>query len=149
MHLQTCTRCVCIMMYQQKLECGMCWSVRVGVQLNRMAVLTAHQMGSARIGTSRATSVADPQGECWDVEGLYICDASALPTSTGAPASAPMKYHERENRHPLLLSVVQPYELNCARSPGLLVSRRRKLRSCKSLPKTWRACRLLQGSPKI
>ncbi len=48
-----------------------------------MAVLTAHQMGSARIGTSRATSVADPNGHCWDVEGLYICDASALPTSTG------------------------------------------------------------------
>ncbi|CAL8466534.1 g6070 [Coccomyxa elongata] len=54
-----------------------------GVRLNKMAVLTAHQMGSARMGTSRATSVADPNGHCWDVEGLYICDASALPTSTG------------------------------------------------------------------
>jgi long-chain-alcohol oxidase len=57
--------------------------VRAGVRLNRMALLTAHQMGSARIGSSRSCSVADPNGHCWDVEGLYICDASALPTSTG------------------------------------------------------------------
>lgn len=58
-----------------------------------MAVLTAHQMGSARLGTSRATSVANPQGECWDARGLYICDASALPTSTGETLARPSLRH--------------------------------------------------------
>jgi choline dehydrogenase-like flavoprotein len=57
-----------------------------GIRLNRMAVLTAHQMGSARIGVSREASVCDPAGQCWDVQGLYVADASALPTSTGDPA---------------------------------------------------------------
>ena len=58
-----------------------------GVRLNRMAVLSAHQMGSARIGNSRESSVADPDGQCWDAAGLYIFDASALPTSTGDPTT--------------------------------------------------------------
>lgn len=26
----------------------------------------------------------DPQGECWEVAGLYCCDGSTFPTPTGA-----------------------------------------------------------------
>ncbi len=58
------------------------------MRLNKLAVLTAHQMGSARIGVSREASVADPEGQCWDVANLYIADASALPTSSGAASLA-------------------------------------------------------------
>jgi choline dehydrogenase-like flavoprotein len=39
-------------------------------------------MGSARMGVSASTSVVDPWGAVWDVPGLYLMDASILPTST-------------------------------------------------------------------
>lgn len=49
-----------------------------------MAILTAHQMGSARLGVARDSSVVDAHGECWDVQNLYVADAALMPTSTGA-----------------------------------------------------------------
>lgn len=45
---------------------------------------SAHQMGSARMGTDPATSVADPEGRLHDTPGVWIGDASAFPTATGA-----------------------------------------------------------------
>jgi len=45
---------------------------------------SAHQMGSARMGTDPATSVAGPTGELHDVEGVWIGDTSAFPTPSGA-----------------------------------------------------------------
>ncbi|HEX9045160.1 MAG TPA: GMC family oxidoreductase [Candidatus Limnocylindrales bacterium] len=56
---------------------------RADVGPNRVLLFTAHQMSSCRIGRDRRTSVADPDGQAWDVRGLWIGDASALPTSTG------------------------------------------------------------------
>ncbi len=50
---------------------------------NRILLFTAHQMSSCRIGADRRTSVADPDGRVWDVPGLYVTDASALPSATG------------------------------------------------------------------
>ena len=50
-----------------------------------MAVFSAHQMGSARMGASPHSSVADPDGLSWDVAGLYLADASVFPTPTGTP----------------------------------------------------------------
>ena len=41
----------------------------------------SHQCGTARMGHDPATSVTDPFGRCHDVENLFICDASLLPTS--------------------------------------------------------------------
>ncbi|KUI06164.1 GMC family oxidoreductase [Mycobacterium sp. IS-3022] len=46
-------------------------------------LFSAHQMSSCRMGTDPATSVADPLGELHDTPGVYIGDASALPTATG------------------------------------------------------------------
>ena len=46
-------------------------------------VFTAHQMGSCRMGTDPATSVADPWGELHDTQGVWIGDASAFPTASG------------------------------------------------------------------
>jgi choline dehydrogenase-like flavoprotein len=48
---------------------------------------SAHQLGSARMGADPATSVADPHGQLHDVPGVWIGDASAMPTS---PAVNPM-----------------------------------------------------------
>jgi choline dehydrogenase-like flavoprotein len=45
---------------------------------------SAHQMGSARMGTDPATSVAQPTGELHDVPGVWIGDTSAFPTPSGA-----------------------------------------------------------------
>jgi choline dehydrogenase-like flavoprotein len=45
---------------------------------------SAHQMGSARMGTDPATSVADPEGRLHDTGGVWVGDTSAFPTPTGA-----------------------------------------------------------------
>jgi len=44
---------------------------------------SAHQMGSARMGTDPTTSVADPWGQLHDVKGVWIGDTSAFPTAVG------------------------------------------------------------------
>jgi acyl-CoA reductase-like NAD-dependent aldehyde dehydrogenase/choline dehydrogenase-like flavoprotein len=46
-------------------------------------VFTAHQMGSCRMGSDPATSVANPLGELHDTPGVWIGDASAFPTASG------------------------------------------------------------------
>ena len=44
---------------------------------------SAHQMGSCRLGADPATSVADGRGELHDTPGVWVGDASALPTAPG------------------------------------------------------------------
>jgi choline dehydrogenase-like flavoprotein len=44
---------------------------------------SAHQMGSARMGTDPSTSVAKPDGELHDVAGVWIGDTSVFPTALG------------------------------------------------------------------
>ncbi len=50
---------------------------------NDIAAFTAHQMGSCRMGSDPAESVADGLGELHDTEGVWIGDASAFPTAPG------------------------------------------------------------------
>ena len=54
-----------------------------GVRKNRTAVMSAHQMGTARLGGDPKTSAADPDGQTWQTAGVYVCDGSAFPTSSG------------------------------------------------------------------
>jgi len=49
-----------------------------------IAMGSAHQMGSARMGTDPNDSVADPTGQLHDVKGVWIGDTSAFPTPSGA-----------------------------------------------------------------
>jgi choline dehydrogenase-like flavoprotein len=49
-----------------------------------IALGSAHQMGTARMGTDPSTSVAGPTGELHDVPGVWIGDTSAFPTPSGA-----------------------------------------------------------------
>jgi choline dehydrogenase-like flavoprotein len=44
---------------------------------------TAHQMGSCRMGTYPQSSVVDPHGKVWGVDGVYVCDASVFPSASG------------------------------------------------------------------
>ncbi|MEU4164594.1 GMC family oxidoreductase [Actinoplanes sp. NPDC026670] len=56
---------------------------RVPLQAGGMTLFSAHQMGSCRMGSDPATSVADPRGELHDTPGVWIGDASAFPTPSG------------------------------------------------------------------
>jgi len=47
------------------------------------AIFSAHQMGTCRMGSDRATSVANPWGELHDTPGVWVGDASAFPTASG------------------------------------------------------------------
>ena len=50
---------------------------------NDVAAFTAHQMGSCRMGSDPAQSVADGHGQLHDTSGVWIGDASAFPTAPG------------------------------------------------------------------
>ncbi|XP_019155816.1 PREDICTED: long-chain-alcohol oxidase FAO4A-like [Ipomoea nil] len=44
---------------------------------------SAHQMGSCRMGVDPRSSVVNPMGETWEVEGLFLADSSVFPTALG------------------------------------------------------------------
>lgn len=44
--------------------------------------VSMHQCGTARFGNDPKTSVLDPNCKVWDVDNLYVVDASFLPSST-------------------------------------------------------------------
>ncbi|MGC5024738.1 GMC family oxidoreductase N-terminal domain-containing protein [Tsukamurella sp. DT100] len=46
-------------------------------------VFSAHQMCSAPLGADPVTSVANPSGELHDTRGVWIADASGMPTCSG------------------------------------------------------------------
>jgi choline dehydrogenase-like flavoprotein len=50
---------------------------------NDVAAFTAHQMGSCRMGSDPAESVADGRGELHDTRGVWIGDGSAFPSAPG------------------------------------------------------------------
>ena len=50
---------------------------------NRLALFTAHPMGSARAGRDPKTSAAKPTGECHEVRNLWIGDGSIFPSAPG------------------------------------------------------------------
>jgi choline dehydrogenase-like flavoprotein len=53
------------------------------VTANRILLFSAHQMSSCRIGKDASTSVADPDGQVHGTPGVWVTDASAMPTSSG------------------------------------------------------------------
>jgi choline dehydrogenase-like flavoprotein len=63
---------------------------------------SAHQMGSCRMGTDPATSVADGTGALHDVAGAWIGDASALPTAPGVNPMLTVMAMARRTAHAIL-----------------------------------------------
>lgn len=44
---------------------------------------SAHQMGTARMGSHKGNSVVDFKGRVWGTEGLYVADTSVFPSASG------------------------------------------------------------------
>jgi choline dehydrogenase-like flavoprotein len=56
---------------------------RVPLAAGGFRLFCAHQMGTCRMGSDPATSVANPWGQLHDTSGVWIGDASAFPTASG------------------------------------------------------------------
>jgi choline dehydrogenase-like flavoprotein len=54
-----------------------------GLAANDIGLFSAHVNGTCRMGTDRATSGTNPNGERWDAPGLFVADGSLLPTAPG------------------------------------------------------------------
>ncbi|KAL2263197.1 hypothetical protein VTK26DRAFT_7771 [Humicola hyalothermophila] len=44
---------------------------------------SAHQMGTCRMSAKAKDGVVDPRGRVWGTDGLYVADASVLPSASG------------------------------------------------------------------
>jgi choline dehydrogenase-like flavoprotein len=55
----------------------------VGISANRVGLFSAHQMGTCKMGVSPKVGAVKPDGETWEVKGLYVADASLFPTASG------------------------------------------------------------------
>jgi choline dehydrogenase-like flavoprotein len=55
----------------------------VDVPVDRMSIYASHPMGTCRMSSDKTKGVVKTTGESWDVEGLYVSDASVFPTSLG------------------------------------------------------------------
>ena len=75
---------------------------RVPVGAGGLAGMSAHQMGSARMGHDPATSVADPEGQLHDVGGVWVGDTSAFPTSSGVNPMVTCMALARRTAHAIL-----------------------------------------------
>ncbi len=54
-----------------------------GTQANRLAVFSAHQMGTARMNAHPTRGVTDPFGHVHGIEGLMVTDSSVFPLASG------------------------------------------------------------------
>jgi hypothetical protein len=78
------------------------WLARLAAASHRGTSYSAHQMGSCRMGADPATSVADGRGELHDVKGVWIGDASALPTAPGVNPMLTIMALARRTAHAII-----------------------------------------------
>lgn len=72
------------------------------LRLPHRVVGSAHQMGTARMGTDTATSVADPEGQVHTTPGVWIGDTSAFPSALGVNPMLTCMALSRRTAHAIL-----------------------------------------------
>ena len=73
---------------------------RRGYGPGQMAYVSFHQMGACRMGLDPATSVIGEDGECHQLKGLFVTDASAFPSASGVnPMLTIMAMAQQASRH--------------------------------------------------
>lgn len=73
---------------------------RMAIDPCRMALFSAHQMGTAAMGGDPTRSVTDSWGRCHGYRNLFVCDASLFPTSLGVnPQITVAALADRTARH--------------------------------------------------
>jgi choline dehydrogenase-like flavoprotein len=67
---------------------------------DQVECLTVHAMGTCKMGSDPRNSVVDPHGQCWDLPGLFVADASVFPGPIGVnPQVTIMALATRTGRH--------------------------------------------------
>lgn len=75
---------------------------RMAIEPCRMALFSAHQMGTAAMGADPDRSVTDSWGRCHGYANLFVCDGSLFPTSLGVnPQITIAALADRTARHVL------------------------------------------------
>jgi choline dehydrogenase-like flavoprotein len=69
---------------------------------NDRVAYSAHQMGSCRLGADPGSSVADGWGQLHDAQGVWVGDASALPTAPGVNPMLTIMALARRTAHAIL-----------------------------------------------
>ena len=70
-----------------------------------VALISAHQQGTARMAPRRADGAMDPDGRIYGTRGVYVLDSSAFPTSASSHTMTPIMTLSRYLTHKLLSQV--------------------------------------------
>jgi choline dehydrogenase-like flavoprotein len=89
---------------------------RVPLRAGGQRLFSAHQMGTCRMGSDPATSVANPWGELHDTPGVWIGDGSAFPTPTGTNPMVSIMALARRTAEAIAGSRVESPELTATSS---------------------------------
>ncbi len=71
------------------------------IKINQLELTSVHAMASCPMGISPKNSVVNPNGKLWNIDNIYVADASVLPTNIGeSPQGTIMAFsHEIVKRH--------------------------------------------------